>query len=74
MKAEPTPNRPADIARSLYHAMPVARMELAHRSPWELLVATILSAQCTDQRVNQVTPRIVHTVPHTASHGEGDAD
>lgn len=33
-------------------------MELAHRSPWELLVATILSAQCTDQRVNQVTPAL----------------
>jgi endonuclease-3 len=32
------------------------KMELDHRSPWELLVATILSAQCTDQRVNQVTP------------------
>ena len=29
-------------------------MELTHRSPWELLVATILSAQCTDQRVNQI--------------------
>lgn len=38
--------------------IPVARMELAHRSPWELLVATILSAQCTDQRVNQVTPAL----------------
>jgi endonuclease-3 len=36
--------------------MPDARVELAHRSPFELLVATILSAQCTDQRVNQVTP------------------
>jgi len=33
-------------------------MELDHRSPWELLVATILSAQCTDQRVNQVTPSL----------------
>lgn len=33
-------------------------MELTHRSPWELLVATILSAQCTDQRVNQVTPAL----------------
>jgi endonuclease-3 len=31
-------------------------MELSHHSPWELLVATILSAQCTDERVNQVTP------------------
>jgi endonuclease-3 len=34
------------------------KMELDHRSPWELLVATILSAQCTDQRVNQVTPSL----------------
>jgi endonuclease-3 len=34
------------------------RMELDYRSPWELLVATILSAQCTDQRVNQVTPAL----------------
>lgn len=33
-------------------------MELTHRTPWELLVATILSAQCTDQRVNQVTPAL----------------
>jgi endonuclease-3 len=33
-------------------------MELYHRSPWEMLVATILSAQCTDQRVNQVTPSL----------------
>ena len=38
--------------------MPSPKMELGHRSPWELLVATILSAQCTDQRVNQVTPSL----------------
>jgi len=38
--------------------MPESRVELLHRSPWELLVATILSAQCTDQRVNQVTPTL----------------
>ena len=38
--------------------MPSPRVELDHRSPWELLVATILSAQCTDQRVNQVTPSL----------------
>lgn len=38
--------------------MPTAEMELTHRTPWELLVATILSAQCTDQRVNQVTPAL----------------
>jgi endonuclease-3 len=46
--------------------MPTAAMELAHRSPWELLVATILSAQCTDQRVNQVTPALFkqYSRPH----------
>lgn len=38
--------------------MPTAEVELAHCSPWELLAATILSAQCTDQRVNQVTPAL----------------
>jgi endonuclease III len=45
-----------EIAKALQRAMPNPKMELDHRSPWELLVATILSAQCTDQRVNQVTP------------------
>lgn len=45
-----------EIAGVLQRAMPIPKMELDHRSPWELLVATILSAQCTDQRVNQITP------------------
>ncbi|MBI3808732.1 MAG: endonuclease III [Nitrospirae bacterium] len=47
-----------EIAKTLQHTMPSPKMELDHRSPWELLVATILSAQCTDQRVNQVTPSL----------------
>lgn len=38
--------------------MPTIKMELDHANPWELLVATILSAQCTDTRVNQVTPAL----------------
>lgn len=62
-KAQPALDRPARIARSLRQAMPVARVELAYRSPWELLVATILSAQCTDQRVNQVTPTLFKQYP-----------
>jgi endonuclease-3 len=59
-------DRSAQIARSLRHAMPVAVVELTHRSPWELLVATILSAQCTDQRVNLVTPALFkrYRTPH----------
>ena len=51
------------IAAKLNEAIPVPRVELAHRSPWELLVATILSAQCTDQRVNQVTPAVFARYP-----------
>jgi endonuclease III len=39
-------------------AYPDATCSLDHRSPFELLVATILSAQCTDERVNQVTPSL----------------
>jgi endonuclease III len=46
------------IADALQQAMPSPKMELDHRSPWELLVATILSAQCTDERVNKVTPSL----------------
>jgi endonuclease III len=36
---------------------------LHHNTPWELLVATILSAQCTDERVNQVTPKLFAKYP-----------
>jgi endonuclease-3 len=63
MRAQSALDRPAQIAVNLGHAMPVARVELTHHSPWELLVATILSAQCTDQRVNQVTPTLFKRYP-----------
>jgi len=54
----PIADRASRIADVLDQAMPSAKMELVHRSPWELLVATILSAQCTDERVNRVTPTL----------------
>ena len=44
-------------------AMPVAETELDYDSPFGLLVAVILSAQCTDKRVNMVTPRLMHDYP-----------
>jgi endonuclease-3 len=53
-----TADGPSRIAKILFRSMADATMELTHRSPWELLVATILSAQCTDRRVNQVTPAL----------------
>ena len=44
-------------------AMPVAETELVYDSPFSLLVAVILSAQCTDKRVNMVTPKLMHDYP-----------
>ena len=44
-------------------AMPVAETELDYDSPFSLLVAVILSAQCTDKRVNMVTPHLMHDYP-----------
>lgn len=54
------------IVELLAAEYPHARCELDHRSPWELLVATVLSAQCTDARVNQVTPVIFERWPGPA--------
>ena len=48
------------------------KVELDHRSPWELLVATILSAQCTDQRVNQVTPSLFQRYRTATEMAEAD--
>ena len=53
-----TPERAARILDLLEEAHPEARCALSYRSAFELAVATILSAQCTDERVNQVTPRL----------------
>lgn len=43
--------------------MPIAETELEYTNPFELLVATILSAQCTDKRVNQITPELLKRFP-----------
>ena len=43
--------------------MPVAETELHHSNPYELLVAVILSAQCTDKRVNMITPALFEAFP-----------
>lgn len=50
------------IAWFLEH-MPVAETELHYRDPFHLLVAVILSAQCTDKRVNQITPALLERYP-----------
>lgn len=58
--------RVVEILRRLDKMYPDANCALTHRSPWELLVATILSAQCTDKRVNEVTPGLFAKYPTTA--------
>lgn len=55
--------RAADLWRVLERLYPEAECALHHRSPFELLVATILSAQCTDERVNAVTPALFERYP-----------
>ena len=53
------PERISALLERLEQAYPSAECALHHRNAWELLVATILSAQCTDARVNMVTPGAV---------------
>ena len=62
-KDDLAPERVAEILRRLAAAYPNAECALHHRNAWELLVATILSAQCTDVRVNLVTPELFHKFP-----------
>jgi endonuclease-3 len=58
--------RVAEILARLASMYPDATCALHHRNPWELLVATILSAQCTDKRVNEVTPGLFAKYPTPA--------
>jgi endonuclease-3 len=55
--------RVAEILSTLARMYPGAQCALLHRDSWELLVATILSAQCTDKRVNEVTPGLFAKYP-----------
>jgi len=55
-------------------AYPEAHCALVHTGPWQLLVATILSAQCTDVRVNQVTPVLFARWPDVAAMAAADPE
>jgi endonuclease III len=57
------PERIASLLDLLEKAYPKAECALHHTNAWELLVATILSAQCTDARVNMVTPALFKKFP-----------
>src|ERR1700739_2347730 len=66
------PERIAAILKALDEAYPDAVCALNHRTPWELLVATILSAQCTDVRVNMVTPELFKRFPTPAAMAKAE--
>jgi len=75
-KAESTAQRQARAARlleRLQQAYPHATCALHHRSALELLIATILSAQCTDERVNLVTPHLFRRWPDVAALAAADS-
>jgi endonuclease-3 len=62
-KTRPDKNRIAKIRKILKQSYPDVRTQLAHDNPFQLLMSTILSAQCTDRQVNQVTPGLFHQFP-----------
>ncbi|MDO5031854.1 endonuclease III [Corynebacterium sp.] len=64
--------RAQQINAELAREYPDVRCELDFRSPFELLVATVLSAQCTDARVNQVTPELFRRYPDAAALAAAD--
>ena len=63
----PQPDRVAAILRELHRLYPAADCELDRDNPFQLLCATILSAQCTDERVNTVTPALFARFPTPAA-------
>ncbi len=66
--------RAARVAALLAQLYPQARISLDFTTPWQCLVATILSAQCTDARVNRVTPRLFAEIPDVGAMHAASAE
>ena len=66
-RSAPASTAAAPLISALRRAYPAAACALTHHDPFQLLVATILSAQCTDVRVNMVTPWLFAAYPDAAS-------
>lgn len=64
-----TREKVVEILKILKKTYPDAKCSLEYKNPWQLLVATILSAQCTDDRVNQVTPVLFKKFKNPAELG-----
>ena len=70
----PAAARLPEILARLRAAHPDAHCALDYETPFQLLVATILSAQCTDERVNQVTPELFARYPDVAAMAAAERD
>ena len=70
---ESRPERAKRILEALKREYPEPRCALYHRNAYELMVATILSAQCTDVRVNMVTPEVFKRFPDPKAMSKADA-
>lgn len=68
----PPEQRAREVVRLLAREYPDAPCELDYRNPWQLLVATVLSAQSTDERVNLVTPELFARWPGPAELADAD--
>lgn len=66
--------RAKKILSDLYNHYPNPHCELNHKNPFELLIATILSAQCTDVRVNKVTPALFEAYPTPETMAEASLE
>ena len=62
------------LIRYFQETMPVAESELNYSTPFELLVAVILSAQCTDKRINQITPPLFRDYPTPEAMAQATPD
>ena len=72
MKKPPPKDRTRRLCRGLAKLYPDAHCALHHQNPLQLLVATILSAQCTDVRVNLVTPALFARYPNAQAFADAD--
>lgn len=63
-----------EIIRRLSQEWPEPQVELNFTSPWELLVATILAAQCTDKLVNTVTPNLFKAFPEIKDYAQSSPE
>lgn len=71
-KSRRPPAPPLEVFRRLQLEYPDAHCELDHENPYQLLTATILSAQCTDKRVNEVTPELFRQYPSPRALADAD--